>query len=548
MPILARLLLSAVLGITLAALGCAGRSTAVPWTPLSPETLHSPEPTTEFRAAWVASVVNIDWPSQPGLPATIQRAEILRILDLCRLLNLNAVVLQIRPAADALYPSRIEPWSEYLTGVQSKPNSFDPLAFWIKEAHARAIDVHVWFNPFRARHPGAKSSNSAKHIASVRPDLVRSYAGHLWLDPGEPDARAHSLRVIEDVLRRYDIDGVHLDDYFYPYPKDDEPFPDDAPYQRYRDAGGELDRADWRRRNIDDFVRALYASVKRSKPHVLVGISPFGIWRPGHPEGVVGFDAYDKLSADSRLWLRAGWLDYASPQLYWPVDSEGQPFVPLLEWWASQNILGRHLWPGLYLTRILPEGGWAPAEIERQIRITQEHPGASGVVLFSMIGLIENRQGIADLLVSGVFAQPALIPTSFWLPGTTPPTPRVRITERDSASRISLRASPRPARWVVQSRNGGTWTTEILPGSANSHTILLGIDDSSVDAIVVRAVSRTGILSEPTAFSRPAPAPIRPEVQAAIPPAPDAVPPRAGPAAPAPPPPPAPSAASPPPP
>lgn len=483
--------------------GCAHRNVIGPWTRAEVSALDPPVPTAEFRAVWVASVANIDWPSEPGHSARAQRAEILRILDLCQAMRLNAVVLQIRPSADALYTSRIEPWSEYLTGVQGKASSFDPLAYWIAEAHARAIDVHVWFNPFRARHPDAESPLARSHIASVRPDLVRSYAGHLWLDPGEPEARAHSLRVIEDVLRRYDVDGVHLDDYFYPYPKDNVTFPDDAPYQRYLGAGGALDRAGWRRQNIDGFVEELYIRVKRIKPKVLVGISPFGIWRPGHPEGVVGFDAYDKLSADSRLWLRAGWLDYASPQLYWTVDSEGQPFVPLLEWWASQNVLGRHLWPGLYLTRVLPEGGWAPSEIERQIRITQEHPGASGVVLFSMIGLLENRKGVADLLASGVFAEPALIPATRWIPGDAPALPSLRISQRERQLRVSFRASPRPARWVVQSRCGGVWTTEILSGRTRIHTIPFGVSDHSVDALVVRAVGRTGILSEPAAFSPP---------------------------------------------
>lgn len=525
-------------------LGCASRNTAGTWVQTEHSILRPPEPAAEFRAVWVASVANIDWPSEPGLSARAQRAEILRILDLCQAMRLNAVVLQIRPAADALYASRIEPWSEYLTGLQGKASTFDPLAYWIAEAHARAIDVHVWFNPFRARHPDAKSPLARSHIASVRPDLVRSYAGHLWLDPGEPEARVHSLRVIEDVLRRYDVDGVHLDDYFYPYPKDDAPFPDNAPYQRYLDAGGSLDRVDWRRQNIDGFVEELYTRVKSIKPHVLVGISPFGIWRPGHPEGVVGFDAYDKLSADSRLWLRSGWLDYASPQLYWPVDSAGQPFEPLLEWWASQNVLGRHLWPGLYLTRILPQGGWNPAEIERQIKITQEHPGAAGTVLFSMVGLLENRQGVSDLLASGVFAQPALIPSTNWLPDDAPATPRMRIGQSNQSIQLSLRVSPRPARWVVQSRRGGDWTTEILPGRARSHTIPFGASEQSVDALVVRAVSRTGILSEPAAFSRP----ISPVSLAGSGPAPSAASPRASGAAPGPPPPAGPPAASPPPP
>ena len=489
--------------------GCASGEHRVTWLSVDPDTFDAPEPAAEFRAAWVASVVNIDWPSAPALPAESQRAEILRILDLSKSLHLNAIVLQIRPSADALYASKLEPWSEFLTGVQGEPYPFDPLAFWVSQAHARAIDLHVWFNPFRARHPGANSPTSHTHVASVRPELVREYAGHLWLDPGEPEARAHSLRVIRDVVRRYDIDGVHLDDYFYPYPKDDAPFPDESSYERYRSSGGSLDRSAWRRLNINTFVRDLYAEVKAIKPHVLVGISPFGIWRPGHPDGVVGFDAYERLSADSRLWLRAGWLDYATPQLYWPVESEGQPYEPLLNWWASQNLKGRHLWPGLYLTRILDEGGWIPEEIIRQIRITRSHPNASGIVLFSMIGLLENRQGVSDLLSTELFDEPALIPSSPWLKSRPSIRIRPRIRENDGIIRISFRPTSNHSRWFVQSRRGGLWTTEILPGSAHSHDIQLGVEDQAVDALKVQAVDRLGVRTEPAVFSRLTPAPLR---------------------------------------
>src|SRR5688500_11537583 len=229
----------------------------------------------EFRGAWVASVANIDWPSRPGLTSEQQQAELLALLDRAAQLRLNAVILQVRPAADALYASRLEPWSEYLTGEMGKaPVPFyDPLAFAVDEAHKRGLELHAWFNPFRARHASARSPVSADHVSRTRRTLVQQYGRSLWLDPGEPDARQYSLRVIMDVVRRYDIDGVHIDDYFYPYRERDGAgriitFPDDPSWRRYRRSGGRLTRDDWRRRNVDLFVEAVYTAMKREKPLV----------------------------------------------------------------------------------------------------------------------------------------------------------------------------------------------------------------------------------------------------------------------------------------
>ena len=211
----------------------------------------------EFRGAWVATVANIDWPSVPGLPIERQQAEAVRIVERAVALGLNALLLQVRPAADAIYPSSLEPWSEYVSGAQGTAMAYDPLAFWIAEAHRRGIELHAWFNPFRARHPSARSPLAADHIALRQPGWAKAYGDALWLDPGEPGAVAHTLAVVEDVVRRYDIDGVHLDDYFYPYPVkaadgSELAFPDDASYAR---SGSKLARDDWRRDNVDRFVR-----------------------------------------------------------------------------------------------------------------------------------------------------------------------------------------------------------------------------------------------------------------------------------------------------
>ncbi|HEX7942553.1 MAG TPA: family 10 glycosylhydrolase, partial [Gemmatimonadaceae bacterium] len=343
----------------------------------APTDSDTPPPVTrEFRGVWVASVANIDWPSRPGLTPWQQQVELLEILNRAVELHLNAVVLQVRPAADALYPSKYEPWSEYLTGqMGAAPEpSYDPLAFAVAEAHKRGLELHAWVNPFRAHHPTDTSALATDHVSRAHPDMVRQYGEYLWLDPGDLAARRYSLRVVLDIVRRYDIDGIHIDDYFYPYKERDSlgqemDFPDEPSWSRYVRAGGTMSRDDWRRHNIDLFIEAMYHAVKAAKPWVKVGISPFGIWRPGNPEQVAGFDAYSQLYADSRKWLTEGWLDYLSPQLYWSVDSPHQSYPVLLEWWASQNTHGRHLWPGNDLNRIagpLDTLGWRADELLEQ--------------------------------------------------------------------------------------------------------------------------------------------------------------------------------------
>ncbi len=222
--------------------------------------------------------------------------------------------------------------------------------------------------------------------------------------------------MILDVVKRYDVDGIHLDDYFYPYPEKDAAgnvveFPDDPSFAAYVASGGALGREDWRRWNVNRFVKRLHEEVKAVKGNVLVGVSPFGIWRPGRPAQVKGFDAYEEISADARTWLQRGWVDYLAPQLYWPIDQKEQSFPALLAWWAGQNTKGRFLWPGLAASRVGAEGkGWPAAEIAEQVRRTRAQPGATGHILFSARALLENRAGIATELRKDVWAEPAQTP------------------------------------------------------------------------------------------------------------------------------------------
>jgi len=399
--------LAVVLVLLGAALGPACRQARLPARLAERGIDAPPEVPREVRAAWIATVANIDWPSEPGLPVAEQKAELRRMLDRAAALNLNAVIFQVRPHADALYDSPHEPWSFYLTGKQGKAPDphYDPLAFAVEAAHERGLELHAWFNPYRAGHPADSSARAPSHVSNQHPSWVREYGEYLWLDPGVPAARDHTHRVIMDVVRRYDVDGVHFDDYFYPYPSyaDGAPFPDSTSWARAQANGWEGSRADWRRHNVNRLVERLYRSIKETKPHVKFGISPFGIWRPDHPPGTRGFDAYDQLYADARTWIREGWVDYLAPQLYYRSDQFGYSYPEMLRWWIEQNHEDRHVWPGLYTSRVRMDGQqhWSDRQILGQIYTARSHPGATGQIHFSMQALMPlpdsvQRSGVPD--------------------------------------------------------------------------------------------------------------------------------------------------------
>lgn len=471
--------------------------------PYQPGKAIPPEPPRELRGAWVASVANIDWPSQSGLSSQAQRAELRAILDEASLLHLNAVIFQIRPCADALYPSPYEPWSEYLTGRMGRPPDpfYDPLEFAVEQAHRRGLELHAWLNPFRAGHPSRKSPIDSAHISQTHPEWTKRYGPYLWLDPGEEGVQEHSLRVILDVVHRYDVDGVHIDDYFYPYRLYDRnkapiDFPDHASWDRYRESGGKLSRGDWRRDNVNRFVQRLYREVKALKPWVKVGISPFGIWRPGHPPRVKGLDAYDELYADARKWFRYGWLDYLAPQLYWTIDSPGQSYPLLLEWWSEQNEKNRHLWPGIATSRIGEER--SRSEILRQIELTRGMESSGGNIHWSVKPLMENRQGISLELKRNHYQERALVPASPWLDSRAPAKPLLQVRDdRDTGGWVisweSQGVEP-PHQWVLQVEEKRNWDTRILGGHVKEQWMS---PQGAPEKIVLRAVDRCGNLSEP---------------------------------------------------
>lgn len=475
---------------------------AEPWKDADAAAVGLPTLPREFRGAWVATVANIDWPSKRDVPVSGQRAEMVAMVKALKDTGFNAVVLQVRPACDAIYPSTLEPWSEFLTGASGRAPepAWDPLAEWISACHERGMELHAWVNPFRARHFDSKQPDAATHISNVKPEWVKSYDRYLWLDPGEPGACDHAMAVITDLLTRYNVDGLHIDDYFYPYPKGTEPFPDASSFDKYTAGGGTLTRDDWRRDNINRFVKRLYESAHAARPGVKVGISPFGIWRPGHPADIKGFDAYAKLYADAKLWLNEGWMDYCSPQLYWKRDAKEQGFVSLLGWWRGQNVRNRALWPGLYASRLLPsenpqKSGWTSDEIVGQLHeIEKGSPsGSAGSVHFSARAILSNAGGVRDALRTGPYATEAVMPAMAWLDATPPTTPVLVADE--SAEGVELKWSTDDgaqtvSRWVVAARTGSSWSWRIAPADERSAVISEG-----ADAVAVWAQDRAGNLS-----------------------------------------------------
>ena len=461
---------------------CALLSTAGAWHQVNES---ATEPAREFRAAWVATVYNLDWPSRPGLPAVQQRAELLQIMNQAVRLKLNAIILQVRPNSDALYSSRYEPWSAWLSGPGVAPAGYDPLAFAITEAHRRGLELHAWFNPFRATIIGKPVGKG--HISTRRPDLIKSAGKITILNPSHSASQQHVLNVILDVVTRYDIDGVHLDDYFYPYPPNHNIADGKSPAQR--------------RAAVDSFVRSLYQAVKSKKPWVRVGISPFGVWRPGYPAGVqAGVDAYEHLACDAYKWLKSGWVDYLAPQLYWPCNGP-QSFPALMKWWSSINP-SRPVWPGISTANIGSK--FNSAEIARQIDYARQLARqSSGHLLWSWKSVGTNRGGIQSVLKSryGGFAVPPAMP---WCGSARPGRPTAKATHTARGVHIAWAPSDgdKARKWVIQACRSGRWTTLcILPGW-QSNVLLPPNMFEGVERIAVRPISACGNSGIPAVLAR----------------------------------------------
>jgi uncharacterized lipoprotein YddW (UPF0748 family) len=395
------------------------------------------QPKYEFRAVWIATVDNIDWPSKGNFNTALQKEEFIRQLDMHQRNGMNAVIVQVRPAADAFFPSTLEPWSEWLTGKQGQaPVPFyDPLEFMIRETHKRGMEFHAWCNPYRAVFRVGRSSIAANHISRLHPDWIITYGDTRYLDPGNKAVQQFVVSVIRDMLRRYDVDGIHFDDYFYPYRIAGREFPDQASYRKY---GNGMSREDWRRSNVDSIIVMLSRAIHQEKRSCKFGISPFGVWRNASrdPEGSdtrAGQTNYDDLYADILLWLKEGWIDYVVPQLYWEFEQKNAPFGVLLDWW-SRHTYGRPCYIGLGYYRAGSNPYWQDrSQLPRQLAAIRNTPDIGGEVYFSSTSFFRNPYGWNDSLRNHYYSYPALIAPMPWLDSARPAPPVLRISDsRDS--------------------------------------------------------------------------------------------------------------------
>ena len=377
------------------------------------------QPLYEFRAAWIATVDNIDWPTRGNYDSEKQKAEFIQLLDMHKKNGMNAVIVQVRPATDAFYPSPFEPWSEWLTGKQGRPPFpyYDPLEFMVTETHKRGMEFHAWCNPYRAEHSIGKSSISPNHITRLFPKWFLSYGGKRYFDPGNIEAQEHVVSVIRDIVKRYDIDGMHFDDYFYPYRVAGKEFPDQSSYEN---SGSSLPKDDWRRSNVDSIIAKLSRAIKEEKPHVKFGISPFGVWRNIDKDSLgsatkAGVTNYDDLYANVLLWLKEGWIDYVAPQLYWEIGHKAAPYEVLVDWW-SKHTYGKHCYIGLGIYRAGSNTAWKDATmLPRQINMMRSYPEIQGAIYFSSKSFVNNPNGWCDSLQNNYYKIPAMVPPMPWL-------------------------------------------------------------------------------------------------------------------------------------
>jgi len=444
----------------------------------------------EFRGAWVACVYNIDWPSKPGLSASSQQAELRSLINKAAEYKLNAIIFQVRPNADAVYNSRYEPYSHWISGTMGRSSGYDPLAYCIAEAHKRGIEVHAWFNPFRAL-PNNKMPTSSNHVTRTNPSEIRNFRSYKWLDPSSNFARQRALSVMVDVARRYDVDGIHIDDYFYPYPELNS---SGNPKQNFPDGKSPAQR----RYFVDAFVKQMYTSIKQVKPHLRVGISPFGIWKPGVPSGTTAnINAYEHLAADSRKWLINGWCDYMSPQLYWRINSQ-QSYTRLLSWWRQQSessAAKRPVWPGIATDRVnsTTDPGRPASEIINQVNLSRTiGRNWAGHCHWSMKSLLQNRSGTTSSLQKGAYAAPALVPPMPWMNSQAPASPAISAKISGNSVNISWNSVPGASKYAVQTRYGSKWYASAVTYANGAN---LG---SKPNAIAVYAVDRYGNASRPT--------------------------------------------------
>lgn len=385
-------------------------------------------PKHDFRGVWVATVLNLDWPALRTASPASQREDLIRKFDRMQEAGMNVIFFQVRTEMDALYQSPYEPWSFYLTGQEGRaPNPlWDPLEFAIEEAHKRGMELHAWLNPYRAVRNATAFTRASTHVSVTNPEWILRFGNLQILNPGLPEVIDYTTKIVMDIVRRYNVDGIHFDDYFYPYAPNTITNEDAATFAEH---GGDFTNiGDWRRDNINRMIQAVHDSIKAVKPHVKFGISPFGIWRPGHPQGIVGTDAYATIFADAKAWIADESVDYLVPQLYWAFGG-GQDYARLAPWWAGERGT-RHMYTGNAVYKMEGTWNWPTSEIGNQVRFNRNTPGIYGQTYFRSRLIQNNLKGIRDSLRTDWQRHPALPPVMDWLDMTPPPAPENLSAER----------------------------------------------------------------------------------------------------------------------
>lgn len=384
-----------------------------------------PDTIREFRGVWVATTKRIDYPNVATTDANTLKNNYESLLSKYKNAGYNAVIFQVRPAADAFYKSEYEPWSEWLTGKQGRAPVpyFDPLEFMVAKTHAAKMEFHAWFNPFRAVATIKYADVCANHISNTKPEWFFTYGGSKYFDPGIPEVRDYLIKIIVDVVTRYDIDGVHFDDYFYPYPVVDEKrkiveIDDNLTFKKYK--GNFTDKADWRRNNVNIFIEQCYKAVKKVKPWVKFGVGPAGVWRNQRedPDGspTNSLSGYDYLYADVVTWLKNGWVDYVAPQIYWNINHVYNQFEKCVDWW-DRHAFGRNVYIGLgaYNQENVTPGWTDPNEIPNQIMITRKFPNVEGVIVYRSTTITKNPMNMVTNVKNRCFSHNAMMPRMPWL-------------------------------------------------------------------------------------------------------------------------------------
>ncbi|MCB0520911.1 MAG: family 10 glycosylhydrolase [Lewinellaceae bacterium] len=431
-------------------------------------------PKREFRGAWIATVANIDFPTTPSLDKSRFSEEWKANMDLLQGAGFNAVLAQVRPAGDAFYKSKIAPWSKYLTGKQGDaPNEgFDPLTFMVASAHQHNMEFHAWLNPYRASMDTITATLAGYHPYKHHPEWFIRYGGKLYFNPALPDVRNYITEIVMEIVMEYNVDAIHFDDYFYPYPSGGELFPDAADFAKYGLGYGSID--DWRRSNVDKLISQVSTMLKTMAPQVKFGVSPFGVWRNADKDPQLGsatkagINTYDDLFADVRSWLEKGWIDYVAPQLYWNIGFPIADYEVLLNWWKN-NAYDRNVYAGIAVYKVgtNPEPAWSKRdEVPRQVRLNRSTPGVEGSIFYNTSSLKKNPLGVLDSLRNHYFSVPALLPELAYmeLPASAPPTmSRPKYKKGTLSFNVSLPATEENASYLVIYR-----FEDRLPGDYNN--------------------------------------------------------------------------------